>query len=187
MAPNEKGMIMMACAEKFGAGAVRNILRHNRREIEHSSNHDIDPKRLERDYILSPDRGMTEYDYFLQRKSELYKFEISMALTETPIQDKAAYLFAATYKALECEKKGIPYATTKGVLFIIELLRNNVCCWERSKTPGKEWMVYPILKDNSKEMSCLPRVICKITKAAILTSIMKCGLQSRIRKSSMTI
>ena len=72
MAPNEKGMIMMACAEKFGAGAVRNILRHNRREIEHSSNHDIDPKRLERDYILSPDRGMTEYDYFLQRKSELY-------------------------------------------------------------------------------------------------------------------
>ena len=44
MAPNEKGMIMMACAEKFGAGAVRNILRHNRREIEHSSNHDIDPK-----------------------------------------------------------------------------------------------------------------------------------------------
>ena len=63
MAPNEKGMIMMACAEKFGAGAVRNMLRHNRREIEHSSNHDIDPKRLERDYILSPDRGMTEYDY----------------------------------------------------------------------------------------------------------------------------
>ena len=75
MAPNEKGMIMMACAEKFGAGAVRNILRHNRREIEHSSNHDIDPKRLERDYILSPDRGMTEYDYFLQRKSELYCYK----------------------------------------------------------------------------------------------------------------
>ena len=73
--PNEKGMIMMACAEKFGAGAVRNILRHNRREIEHSSNHDIDPKRLERDYILSPDRGMTEYDYFLQRKSELYCYK----------------------------------------------------------------------------------------------------------------
>ena len=70
--PTEKGKIMMACAEKFGAGAVRNLLRHNRREIEHSSNHDIDPERLEQDYILSPDRGMTEYDYFLQRKAELY-------------------------------------------------------------------------------------------------------------------
>ena len=57
MAPNEKGMIMMACAEKFGAGAVRNILRHNRREIEHSSNHDIDPKRLERDYISCKKRS----------------------------------------------------------------------------------------------------------------------------------
>ena len=30
--PTEKGKIMMACAEKFGAGAVRNLLRHNRRE-----------------------------------------------------------------------------------------------------------------------------------------------------------
>ena len=63
---------MMACAMKFSAGAVRNQLRHNRRTIEHSSNRDIDPERLEHDYVLSPDRGMTEYDYFLQRKSELY-------------------------------------------------------------------------------------------------------------------
>lgn len=56
---------MMACAMKFSAGAVRNQLRHNRRTIEHSSNRDIDPERLEHDYVLSPDRGMTEYDYFL--------------------------------------------------------------------------------------------------------------------------
>lgn len=55
---------MMACAMKFSAGAVRNQLRHNRRTIEHSSNRDIDPERLEHDYVLSPDRGMTEYDYF---------------------------------------------------------------------------------------------------------------------------
>ena len=64
----------MACAMKFSAGAVRNQLRHNRRTIEHSSNRDIDPERLEHDYVLSPDRGMTEYDYFLQRKSELYYY-----------------------------------------------------------------------------------------------------------------
>ena len=72
MNPAEKGEIMMACAMKFSAGAVRNQLRHNRRTIEHSSNRDIDPERLEHDYVLSPDRGVTEYDYFLQRKSELY-------------------------------------------------------------------------------------------------------------------
>ena len=62
----------MASVEKFGAGAVRNQLRHNRREIEHSGNPDIDPERQGQDYVLSPDRGMTDYDYFLQRKAELY-------------------------------------------------------------------------------------------------------------------
>ena len=50
MNPAEKGEIMMACAMKFSAGAVRNQLRHNRRTIEHSSNRDIDPERLEHDY-----------------------------------------------------------------------------------------------------------------------------------------
>ena len=27
------------------------------------------------DYVLSPDRGMSDYDYFLQRKSELYCYK----------------------------------------------------------------------------------------------------------------
>ena len=62
----------MASVAKFSAGAVRNQLRHNLREIEHSSNADIAPERRGRDYILSPDREMSEYDYFLQRKNELY-------------------------------------------------------------------------------------------------------------------
>ena len=62
----------MASVKKFSAGAVRNQLRHNEREIAKSSNPDIDPERQCYDYKLSPDRGMTDYDYFLQRKSELY-------------------------------------------------------------------------------------------------------------------
>lgn len=41
--PVRKGEMTMASVEKFGAGAVRNQLRHNRREIEHSGNPDIDP------------------------------------------------------------------------------------------------------------------------------------------------
>lgn len=62
----------MASVKKFSMGAVRNQLRHNEREIAKSSNPDIDPERQCYDYKLSPDRGMTDYDYFLQRKSELY-------------------------------------------------------------------------------------------------------------------
>lgn len=72
MNPVKESEITMASVEKFSAGAVRNQLRHNRREIEHSGNPDIDLSRQGQDYVLSPDRGMTEYDYFLQRKSELY-------------------------------------------------------------------------------------------------------------------
>lgn len=48
----------MASVEKFGAGAVRNQLRHNSREIEHSGNPDIDPERLGQDYVLSPDLSL---------------------------------------------------------------------------------------------------------------------------------
>ena len=62
----------MASVAKFTAGAVRNQLRHNAREIEHSSNQDINPTRCNFDYELSHDRGMSDYDYFLQRKGELY-------------------------------------------------------------------------------------------------------------------
>lgn len=64
----------MASVEKFAAGAVRNQLRHNRREIEHSGNPDIDPSRQGRDYVLSPDRGMSDYDYFKERLSQLYVY-----------------------------------------------------------------------------------------------------------------
>ena len=100
----------MACAMKFSAGAVRNQLRHNRRTIEHSSNRDIDPERLEHDYVLSPDRGMTEYDYFLQRKSELYcynrddvKVMVGWIVTAPQDLDPERYddFFCAAYDFLE--------------------------------------------------------------------------------------
>jgi len=42
MNPVKESEITMASVEKFSAGAVRNQLRHNRREIEHSGNPDID-------------------------------------------------------------------------------------------------------------------------------------------------
>ena len=65
---------MMACVKKFTAGAVRNQLRHNRREIEHSGNPDIDPSRQGQDYVLSPDRDISEYDYYKERLSQLYVY-----------------------------------------------------------------------------------------------------------------
>ena len=96
----------MASVEKFSAGAVRNQLRHNRREIEHSGNPDIDPSRQGQDYVLSPDRDMTEYDYFLHRKSELYcynrddvKVMAGWIVTAPQDLDPACYddFFSASY------------------------------------------------------------------------------------------
>ena len=84
MNPVKESEITMASVEKFSAGAVRNQLRHNRREIEHSGNPDIDPSRQGQDYVLSPDRGMSDYDYFLQRKSELYCYNLSLIHISEP-------------------------------------------------------------------------------------------------------
>ena len=53
MNPAKESEITMASVEKFSAGAVRNQLRHNRREIEHSANPDIDVSAGQ-DYVLSP-------------------------------------------------------------------------------------------------------------------------------------
>lgn len=110
MNPVKESEITMASVEKFSAGAVRNQLRHNRREIEHSGNPDIDPSRQGQDYVLSPDRGMSDYDYFLQRKSELYcykrddvKVMAGWVVTAPKDLDPEHYgdFFYATYDFLE--------------------------------------------------------------------------------------
>lgn len=62
----------MASVAKFDMGAVPNQLRHNERLIANPSNPDIDPERSEQNYSLLEPREISSYDYFLQRKSELY-------------------------------------------------------------------------------------------------------------------
>lgn len=62
----------MANLRKFKQKDVVNILRHNAREIQNSRNPDIDPDRLEHNYRLDPDRQMSDYSYFKQRKNELW-------------------------------------------------------------------------------------------------------------------
>ncbi len=70
----EKGTTRRGERNKIYGGAAYNQLRHNLRQIAHSSNPDIDPVRLRQDYVLSPDRGMSDYDYFQERLSQLYVY-----------------------------------------------------------------------------------------------------------------
>ncbi|WP_180952214.1 plasmid recombination protein [Lachnoclostridium edouardi] len=62
----------MASVQKFAAPAVVNILRHNSRTIKNPANADIDSLKSDLNYSLIPERGISDYEYFLKRKSELY-------------------------------------------------------------------------------------------------------------------
>lgn len=66
----------MASLQKFGAGAVRNELRHNARMIRHNGNRDIDPDLSCRNYDLTPAREVPDpYLYYQQRLMEVYCYK----------------------------------------------------------------------------------------------------------------
>lgn len=63
----------MAHVEKFVHTAVLNQIKHINREIIKNSNKDIDARRSYLNYSLT-DHGMRDYEYYLQRKSQLKCF-----------------------------------------------------------------------------------------------------------------
>ena len=66
----------MASVEKFHASAVLQEIRHNHREIRHSSNPDIDPLRSGDNEDLTPHHGgKSPYEYYKARLSELYIYD----------------------------------------------------------------------------------------------------------------
>lgn len=64
----------MASVKKFGRKAVPLQIRHIERTTENIGNPDVDKDRISEDMILSPDRGMTAFDYYKERLSECYVY-----------------------------------------------------------------------------------------------------------------
>ena len=62
----------MASVKKFTESAVVHQLRHIERTIAHPENMDIEKDRTVQNYSLLPQRGISSYEYYRQRKSELY-------------------------------------------------------------------------------------------------------------------
>lgn len=62
----------MAQIKKFSKAALVNQLRHVDRKIKYPKNTDIDFDRSRNNYVLSPDRKMSSYDYLKQRIGELH-------------------------------------------------------------------------------------------------------------------
>lgn len=67
----------MAAIEKYSCGSagVCNLLKHNSRDLLHSSNQDIQPNLSHLNYSLTPpDHGDSEYAYYQHRLSEVYVY-----------------------------------------------------------------------------------------------------------------
>lgn len=64
----------MASVKKFCDSQIDYQIRHIERTVEKPTNEDINKEKLNECYFLSPDRGVTNYDYYLQRKSECYLY-----------------------------------------------------------------------------------------------------------------
>ncbi|MBU5249551.1 plasmid recombination protein [Coprococcus comes] len=62
----------MAGLKKFTLEATKNLIRHNQRTIKNPANVDIDSLRTINNYTLHPDRGISDYKYFVERKAQLY-------------------------------------------------------------------------------------------------------------------
>lgn len=60
----------MASVKKFTKGEVFNQIRHIERTVENPGNPDIDKTKIGQCYTISPDRGMSAYDYFKKRCAE---------------------------------------------------------------------------------------------------------------------
>lgn len=71
----------MASSKKFVHGAVRNQLRHIERQLKNPSNQDIDLEKIDLDYSLSPKRDISSYQYYQNRKSQLYVYGRSDVIT----------------------------------------------------------------------------------------------------------
>lgn len=63
---------MMASVKKFSEAEVINQLRHIERTIYNSTNEDIDIDKTYLNYSLSPQREISSFNYYKQRKSELH-------------------------------------------------------------------------------------------------------------------
>ena len=99
----------MASVKKFTESAVVNQLRHIESTIAHPENMDIEKDRTVQNYSLLPQRGISSYEYYRQRKSELYCYNradvkvmagwIVTALKDLPMSEMEKF-FNVTYEFL---------------------------------------------------------------------------------------
>lgn len=101
----------MASVEKYTNKETINIIKHCNREIYNEKNKDIDSTLTHLNYDLTPEREVSHYQYYLQRKDELYVYNradvktcagwIVTAPKEISSREELHMFFESTYKFLE--------------------------------------------------------------------------------------
>lgn len=133
----------MASVQKFPQSAVVNQLRHNQRAILHPANTDIMPEKSCKNYSLLPARSISDYDYFLERKAELYAYNradvkvlagwIVTAPKDLPV-DQHYLFFQHTFDFL-CQRYGRENA--------VQAIVHN----DESGQPHLHFLFIPVCKD----------------------------------------
>lgn len=76
-----KGVFVLANFTKFKHTQVSSVIRHIERQNSNYSNEDIDLSLSDKNYLLSPCRGISSYDFYIQRKNELWTLNRSDVVT----------------------------------------------------------------------------------------------------------
>jgi hypothetical protein len=149
----------MASIKKFTHSAVVNQLRHVLRETKNPANINIDAARSHFNYTLSPDRGMSAYSYYLERKGQLYCFNRSNVKTlagwvvtaprDLPIEQQQQF-FQETYQFLEDR-----YGQKNAVLATVHL---------DETTPHLHFLFIPVVPDpkHGGEKICFNDLITRV-------------------------
>lgn len=147
----------MASVTKFTEKAIRNQLRHNRREIANSRNKDIDPSRVYKNYSLV-DHGMNDYDFYLQRKSEVHCHK------RADVKTAAGWVVTAP-KDLPSNEYGAFFQAAHEFLCARYGERNcvqSIVHYDESGQPHLHWVFIPVCKDAKHgEKICAANVINK--------------------------
>jgi len=148
----------MANVEKIDMKHIFGLIRHNERLVQNPTNADIDKSKLNDNYFLSPDRGITSYDYFLKRKSECYlygrddvkvAFSWIVSLPQDVIKGHEDLFFYNVYDFL-CERYGE---------------ENVISCTvhKDETTPHLHFLALPIVNDPKRggEKFCMKDVLTR--------------------------
>lgn len=148
----------MASIEKYTHSAVSNIIRHCNREIRNNSNKDIDNTRTHLNYKLSPERKISDYEYYKHRKSKLYCYN------RKDVKTMCAWVITAPHELQSREEERVFFQATYDFLermYGSENVINAVVHYDEAGQPHLHFNFIPVAVDNNKKHNTSEKICAK--------------------------